>query len=101
HSRSKHSRWEHEREGGDGFDDERRLPAGRRGGRQMETRPAHFRSAFHIFRRRQRASRSSQTSESEKGHFVRPQKLQRSSHLLRQPTREIRSRIDGFVIFPE
>ncbi len=37
-------------------DGERRLPGGRRSGREMETRAAHFDAAFHLFRRRERAS---------------------------------------------
>ncbi len=39
-----------------GFDDQRRLPTGRRSGCEVETRTAHFDSAIHLFRRRDRTS---------------------------------------------
>src|SRR6266487_738988 len=63
----------------------------------METRTAHLRTAFHLFRRRNRASRSPGQGEIKSRRIVRSEKIQRSSDLFRQSAREIRSRANGVV----
>ena len=48
-----------------GPDDEGRVSAGRRSGREMETRPAYLSTTFDLFRRRNGTSRTARTSQSE------------------------------------
>src|SRR6266487_7110777 len=63
----------------------------------METRTAHFRTAFHLLCWRKRTSRSPGQGEIKSRRIVRSGKIQRSSDLFRQSAREICSRANGVV----
>src|ERR1043165_707479 len=64
----------------------------------METRPAQFFAALDLFRRRDRASCATRTSERARRRQIRPEEIQRHGDLIRQSARKIRSRDDGTVI---
>src|ERR1700722_10516924 len=63
----------------------------------METRAPHLRAALHLFRRRQRASRSPRRREEKVGQRLRPQEVQRRGDFLRQSAGEICPRANGAV----
>src|SRR5436190_14770038 len=61
----------------------------------MEARPAYFRSAIHLLRRRYGAARPARCRAEKTRRPVRSQKIQRPGNLVRQSAGEIRAGIDG------